>query len=400
MSAAGFIAAVLSAVFNGSFASVFKTERVERVQLHPLLFQLYVSIGVFLSSMLTLPFVIFNRDFVDDNDVGTSITFTWLGLVAGTLFVLAITFSFSAIEHIGVALGQGIWGGFAILVSFVWGVVGFGNSIKEPVLAIGAILLLLGGVVGIAFCETIALWVSQHHHVFSSEDDSLRASLPDLDSKPLKSPLLEAEADTAVHRTQSKPSLQEVVPEDEDTELGGASHDGEADANHRITARDADGAMPAAAKETSFLFGVSYAALVGIFGGSILVPMHYVPDSASGLAFVPSFGVGALVASPAVVAAVLLLRREPLPPLHLAATLPAGIFSGLVWNISNICSIVAIPSLGYAVAYPMLQCALFIGALWGVFAFGEIKGLAVYILFAAGIVLLVGAVCLALAVSS
>ena len=154
------------------------------------------------------------------------------------------------------------------------------------------------------------------------------------------------------------------------------------------------------ARAGSFTSGILSAALVGVFGGSILVPAHYVPHDASGLGFVPSFGVGSMLTSPLVLLVGLRMRGEVMPPLHVAQTLPAGIFSGLVWNISNICSIAAIPSLGYAVAYPMLQCALFFGALWGVFVFGEIKGRAVPVLFGGGVVLLSGAAILALSVNS
>ena len=39
---AGFIAAGVSAVFNGSFAAPFKFENVAAVNLHPVWFQLYV----------------------------------------------------------------------------------------------------------------------------------------------------------------------------------------------------------------------------------------------------------------------------------------------------------------------------------------------------------------------
>ena len=60
MAAIGYFAAVLSAAFNGSFAAVFKTKRVAAANLDPLLFQLYVSVGVFCSSWLVLPFLSYN----------------------------------------------------------------------------------------------------------------------------------------------------------------------------------------------------------------------------------------------------------------------------------------------------------------------------------------------------
>jgi len=109
MGAGGFIAAGLSAIFNGSFAAVFKTQRVASVGLHPFLFQLYVSVGVFLSSMLCLvpSFMSFNPGLTGNANAPTTPAFTGYGLIAGALFVLAITFSFDAVDKIGIALGQG-----------------------------------------------------------------------------------------------------------------------------------------------------------------------------------------------------------------------------------------------------------------------------------------------------
>ena len=66
--------------------------------------------------------------------------------------------------------------------------------------------------------------------------------------------------------------------------------------------------------------------------------------------------------------------------------------SGVLWNVGNGLSIAAIPRLGYAVAYPLLQCSLLVGGLWGVFCFGEIRGgppIAAF--FAASCVLIAGA---------
>ena len=70
----------------------------------------------------------------------------------------------------------------------------------------------------------------------------------------------------------------------------------------------------------------------------------------------------------------------------------AGVCSGVLWNVGNGLSIAAIPRLGYAVAYPLLQCSLLVGGLWGVFCFGEIRGgppIAAF--FAASCVLIAGA---------
>lgn len=141
------------------------------------------------------------------------------------------------------------------------------------------------------------------------------------------------------------------------------------------------------------------ALMVGLCGGSILVPMNYVPKSQSGLVFVPSFGIGAMLGSPLICLigfGYSSMKGKPLPYLRLQQTLIPGIISGLVWNISNVLAIIAIPQIGYAIAYPFLQCALLVGGLWGVFVFREIAGTPVKVFFSSGIVLIVGAVLLAL----
>lgn len=54
--------------------------------------------------------------------------------------------------------------------------------------------------------------------------------------------------------------------------------------------------------------------------------------------------------------------------------LPA-VLSGLLWGIAEICWFVANQNLGFAIAFPLITSGPgFIGALWGIFMFDEIKG--------------------------
>jgi glucose uptake protein GlcU len=61
----------------------------------------------------------------------------------------------------------------------------------------------------------------------------------------------------------------------------------------------------------------------------------------------------------------------------LAADVAAGpgIFSGAIWNLGNICSVVAVqdPGVGLAIAYPIMQCGLFVAGLWGIFLHKELQ---------------------------
>jgi drug/metabolite transporter (DMT)-like permease len=143
--------------------------------------------------------------------------------------------------------------------------------------------------------------------------------------------------------------------------------------------------------------GFCWAAVVGLAGGSVLAPEHYTRPEESGFAFVPSFGIGAMLASPVLTVIWFNFVEKSSPQWHVATALPVGILSGLLWNVSNIFAIMAIASIGYGVAYPIIQCALFVAGVWGVVVFKEIRGKDVLVFFSGGSVLILGAVLVAIA---
>ena len=118
--ATGITLAILSGIFNGSFTALFKTPQMVSLSLHPIIFTLYVSFGVVLSSLLIFLGLLISYPHRPLCDY-----WTFMGMVAGGLFVSAMSASFFAIDCLGVALAQGLWGGFAMIVSYVWGVAVF-----------------------------------------------------------------------------------------------------------------------------------------------------------------------------------------------------------------------------------------------------------------------------------
>lgn len=302
-----------------------------------------------MSSLLVIPFLPYNKyvtkfddDDVDDR-VATDFVFSWLGLVAGALLVVALGASFLAIEKIGVALAQGTFGGTAIIVSYIWGTVIFGESPSNLALSVCGLLLLIAGVLCIAMTKNIT------------------AILFAPSSLPSEEHLLLGSADPEMRLSESKPEKdgQEVT---------------------------ADGQV----------IGIAWAILVGFSGGSILAPSHYTQPEEGGLAFIPSFGFGAMIASPLLTLCWFGFYEKQAPEWNLQC-LPVGIFSGTLWNISNALAVVAIPELGYGVAYPILQCALFVAGIWGIVLFDEIKGHEIGVFFMSGLVLIGGAVMVAVA---
>jgi len=53
---------------------------------------------------------------------------------------------------------------------------------------------------------------------------------------------------------------------------------------------------------------------------------------------------------------------------------PAGLASGLIWNIGNACSIFATLFLGLSCGYPLSHTGIFMSGVWGILLFHEIKG--------------------------
>lgn len=92
--------------------------------------------------------------------------------------------------------------------------------------------------------------------------------------------------------------------------------------------------------------------------------------------------------------------QEPVtlfPPWELAAVFPPAFLSGAFWNIGNMASIVATEKLGLTVGFPLTQCALLVGGLWGVFYFREIVDPhKIGAFFCSAVILLAGAALLGL----
>jgi hypothetical protein len=129
--------------------------------------------------------------------------------------------------------------------------------------------------------------------------------------------------------------------------------------------------------------GVAAAAFCGIWGGSIMVPMHWCPQEEKGSHFLISFAIGATTIN----VALWILRymyltayhASPvtayysLPSFHLQKMWLPGGTSGILWSIGNFCSIISVQHLGEGVGYSVVQASMLVSGLWGIFYFHEIQ---------------------------
>ena len=272
-------------------------------------------------------------------------------------------------------MGQGIWSGVACIVAYLWGVLICKEVPSNIGLSITGIIVLIIGVLIIAFCREIAIFLKNklNDNGSASSDATTPLILSDFNNNNNN------------NNNNDNNNFNDIEK--------AKQYDGRTPSQASIISTKGDGISTEA-----FQTGIIYACIVGLFGGSILAPMHYADKSEQGLVFLPSFGFGALIAG---FAAYSLYNYTCEPanraPLDLKA-LPYGILSGILFNISNLLSIIAIPILGYGIAYPILQCAIFVSGVWGVFVFKEIQGTAnIYTFFGGGIILISGAIMLAVA---
>lgn len=355
----GLIYAAISAFFNGSYIVPFKTKKVVDLNLDPIVFQLYVTVGVFLSSFIVIPFFPYNKTIADSSDAGTEFEFSPLAAAGGAMFVVSVVASFSAVQLIGLSVAQGVWSGVALLVSFLWGVVGFGEEPLDWYMTAGGIMVLAIGVVCVATCNQLADLLYPGKGLlgegFSSSsiyggDDELRGVSFGIDAGGDLSRSLTASGAGGSGRPFSgvvPPSMALARPPSTDSKSGveleswrrlSGLSDGAIQRIQWATGRFSP-AVSCTMCSPPILFvvlcsclcavGLMWAVLVGVTGGSVLAPLHYVPSSQQGFVFLPSFGMGAMVASPIM----LLLHRiwhGELPDFQLKKTFWVGVLSGML----------------------------------------------------------------------
>jgi len=338
----GWFAAFIGAVGFGSFAVPIKGERANSVDVDPLVMQSYKSLMCFLTSWLVVL-------------LGVEVTFTPWGIVSGLFWVPGGAFNIFAIRNAGLAISQGIVASSIVMVSFIWGNIIFKEPVHSEVIAYSAVWLIMLGLYGMSYYSTAESLASTEDGVTANGEDEGE------------------EQQDLIHRKNSDP------------DVALSSHS---------TGEPLEITQPSLSKASSIVIcgkpysrrnlGLLSALMCGTWGGSCLVPMHYSPKDASGLGYVISFSIGALL-----VTIVLWILRfthqmyqfggspkkayDVLPSFHFRVMWLPGFIAGSLWSLGNVGSIVAVEKLGQGVGYSASQAALLIAGMWGIFYYKEVK---------------------------
>lgn len=355
----------------GSFALMLKLPSFMAGQVDFVAVQCWIGVGASLGSLLVATFEPFQ--------------FTWWAVLGSALWAVANCFAVLAIQQVGYAVGVAIWGGGSICVSFLWGALYFDQPVKSApgsVLALGVLL------VGITLA---ALAQSAVPNMIASTLCSAR--------RRRRSPT------SAVGNRAARPTSQQVyqsgyrapAPSMEDPS---EVDEGAAALVHAVGDECEYGSLENAPRVQSRfqkrrpLLGIGAALIVALINGAVEVPFTKYQNEnprVSAIGYITSFGIGLLMATPAIWAVYSLVIRCGRPPdLQVKVAAIPGIVTGLMFAMGNILATWATEYLGDTIGFPITQCALLVTAVWGVLLFKEVTGLVAILILAVACVVIIG----------
>lgn len=363
----GLTAAFCAALSFGSYGVPMKGEAATRVDVDPLVFQSYKAFTVFLTSSIL---IYCNNILADEDDTFRKWSlsdFTSWAFLSAILWVPGGTAGVYAVRRAGLAISVGIWSCVIVIISYIWGVLIFGEKQKSGALGgVKTVSVLCIGLCGIAY--------------FSSNEP---------ESKKKVNNSLNEVVDEATPLS-SKESGGDATTEGEDVEsldLESFPHCGISPHSHQTLHLHLP---PLISKRTihipKYHLGLFFAFLNGLLAATIMIPLHYAPPhSTQGIGYSMSFGIAAML----VVIFAWILRwmvcaiqcrsvadgYQSLPSFHFKDMLRPGMLAGLLYSIGNLSGIVSIQKLGNFMGYSLNQSSMIISGLWGILYYKEIPGL-------------------------
>jgi glucose uptake protein len=159
----GYIAALISALFWGSYIVPLK----KHPQCNPLFFQWMNTFGIALSTLVLCLIT------------GYTTISPW-GILTGFFWIAGSSFSLIAVQKDGLSSAGPRWMGTTILISFLWGWLGFHESLNHPALAFIGIGALLFAILRISHLSSSASNASNA----SNNSDNSNPSNPSTPAKP------------------------------------------------------------------------------------------------------------------------------------------------------------------------------------------------------------------------
>lgn len=338
--AVGWVGVVGAIIAFGCYGILIKTPAVVRAQVDAMVFQVYFSVAVALTSF-AIWLVAGSSEGLTFNKNSFS-----MGALFGFLWISSQIFAYNGIKRLGYAVGPAIWIGVTICVSFVWGCAVFSNPIVSVPGSAVAIIALICGVCLAAASSVVS--------------DALKKR---------------ARENLIANREMAEEAKEDESGQSNagDMLIGLACCIGVGLTNGSLM-------MPM----SCFQSGCESINVNG-FDGDQLAP----------LAFLPSLAAGVLAVQP--VMFLLYYGRQLLagevPKFHVRVATVPGLLTGVFWSLGNFNAMFATVYLGQTIGFPLTQTCIVLNGLWGILYFKEIAGKLPISLFALGsLIIIAGAV--------
>jgi glucose uptake protein GlcU len=386
-SACGWGAAIVAVIAWGSFGVPIRDISPSTLDVSPLVLQGYKTLVCFATSFAFVWIL------------GEPLVWSWYGLLSGLFWVPGATAGIYGIRNAGLAVAVGTWSSIIVLTSVFFGIVVFREPVRDVGDAVGAFLILIVGLVGMArysspaSAETdgpadVAAYVNRRRQSSSS---SARAPVT---ARSIEMPRLltggrserKADLDADVLDFSGQDDIDvEDDRDDESAVMLGTSSARRAQLKGK-TPTTIVGPWLLLTRLTARQWGILGAVFNGAWGGMNLIPLHYAKERErlSGASYVVSFAGGALIVNSAMFGLLVLYHVAVdkdswataigrLPKWHVREMGGRGLLAGLLYSVGNFASIVAVTYLGQGTGYSACQMQLLVSGLWGVFYFREIK---------------------------
>ena len=358
----GWAAALLSTLAFGSFAVPIKSPTCIRLKIDPLVFQTYKTVMNLITSFCVI-------QFMGDR---SNMTFSPWGIVSGLFWVPSGVAAVYAVQHAGLAVSQGTWSSLIVLVSFVWGFGVFGEEVYSMSKTGLAIALMVIGLWGMSFFSVPTASTSHQYHGHDHTE--------------------EAVVNGNLSRYVELPSANH--DDDDPFKLDGFQPD-MADFNS-VSIQNVNSyyLLTNATLWSDRTKGLLAATFNGLWGGSVMVPMHY-STGTGGFRYVMSFALGATIVtcclwivrwiynfmnmtqSSSYPNESLFIRwkraYQQLPAFYISQMIIPGGTAGFIWSVGNISSMISVNALGEGIGYSVVQSAMLVSGVWGILWFREIS---------------------------
>ena len=300
---------------------------------------------------------------------GEPFSFTPWGIVSACFWVPSGVAAIAGIKMAGLAVAMGTLSSFIVLVSFVWGIFVFDERIHSREVACLAIFLMMVGLCGMSYYSSLKQpseegevnqqSISEGERGTEGEEGAYRLLAEEnANDDEIERQSGEIVGDSSDAAEIEEAGVQEPLLADhgdnEESNLPSNAHISTATSDRNSTNNDV--VIVCGRPWPRRTVGIACSVFCGVWGGSIMAPEKLAKANTSGVGYLISFAIGAVIVTTALWVfrfSYHLVRLgsasgayQALPSFHIRVMWLPGCTAGTLWSIGNFFSLISVKYLG------------------------------------------------------